>query len=57
MGEFSADESAHELTLDVAETGEMREMHSGGVVVLRCVFGLDGRACPGGLTVLDKARR
>lgn len=41
MGEFSA-ENAHELVVDVAETGERRDTHSGGVVVLRCTVGLDG---------------
>lgn len=35
MGEFKA-EMAQESTVDVAETGERREIHSGGVVVLRC---------------------
>lgn len=41
MGEFSA-ETAHELAVDVSETGESRDTHSGGVVVLRCTVGLDG---------------
>ena len=56
MGEFRA-EMAHELAVDVAETGESRGAHSGGVVVLRCTVGLEGFGWPGGFTGLDKARR
>lgn len=56
FGEFSA-EVAHGSTVDVAEIGEIRDRHSGGVVVLRCMVGLKGVACPGGLTVLDNALR
>lgn len=41
MGEFRA-EKAHELVVDVAETGESRGTHSGGEVVLRCTVGLEG---------------
>lgn len=43
MGEFSA-EIAHELAVEVAETGDRIGRHSGGVVVLRCTVGLDGFA-------------
>lgn len=42
--------------VETAETGERSEMHSGGTVVDRYIAGLAG-ACPGGLTVLDKALR
>lgn len=56
MGELSAD-TAHELAVEMSETGESSGIHSGGVVVLRCTVGLDGFGCPGGFTALDKARR
>ena len=39
----------------MADTGEINEMHSGGLVVLRCTDGrATERACPGGLQVLDR---
>lgn len=56
MGEFRA-ELAQEFNVDVVDTGETSETHSGGVVVLRCTAGLGGTGWPGGLQVLDKARR
>lgn len=56
IGEFRA-EWAQEFSVDVAETGESRGAHSGGEVVLRCTVDLGGTGCPGGLQVLDKARR
>ena len=49
-------ESKAEFSVEVAETGETRDIHSGGVVVLRCKGGLAGGR-PGGLHVLDNARR
>lgn len=57
MGEFRA-ELAQEFNVDVDDSGEIKGTHSGGVVVLRCAAGREcGRACPGGLQVLDNARR
>lgn len=56
IGELRA-ELAQEFRVDVAETGETRETHSGGVVVLRCTAGLCGTGRPGGLQVLERARR
>jgi hypothetical protein len=56
MGEFNA-ELAQEFRVDVADTGETSETHSGGVVVLRWTGGLVRTGCPGGLHVLDNARR
>ena len=50
-------ELGRELNIDVAEIGVRREMHSGGLVVLRDGVGLVGKACPGGLQVLERARR
>lgn len=38
IGEFKA-ELAHELMVDVVETGEISDTQSGGVVVLRCKIG------------------
>lgn len=56
MGEFNA-EWAQEFSVDVADTGETSGMQSGGVVLLRCVTDGGATGCPGGLQVLDKARR
>ena len=59
IGEFKAELLQDpKLKCEVADTGDIREMHSGGLVVLRCTGGLttDG-ACPGGLHVLDKVLR
>ena len=58
IGEFRA-ELAQELNVDVADKGENKGTHSGGVVVLRCVAGLvyGDTGWPGGLQVLDNARR
>lgn len=56
IGEFRA-ESLQEprLKCEVADTGEIKEMQSGGLVVLRSTDGRTAeRACPGGLQVLDR---
>ena len=55
-GEFWA-EVAQGSCVDVAETGEIRDTHSGGEVVLRWILGLDVDVCPGGLYVVDRALR
>lgn len=57
IGEFRAELLQEpRLKCEVAETGEIKDMHSGGLVVLRCTNGrtAEERACPGGLQVLDK---
>lgn len=57
--ELIAELTGHAIVLEAvetAETGERSEMHSGGTVVDRWIAVLGG-ACPGGLTVLDKALR
>ena len=62
IGEFVAElraQSKAELKVDVADvgdTGEISDIHSGGVVVLRWKAGLVG-TIPGGLRVLDNALR
>lgn len=55
-GEFWA-EGSHDSCVDAAETGETRDTHSGGEVVLRWILGLDVDACPGGLQVVERALR
>ena len=57
IGEFRAELLQEpRLKCEVAETGEIKDMHSGGLVVLRCTDGrtTEERVCPGGLQVLDK---
>ena len=56
MGEFTA-LLMPELKLEPSEVGEISEIHSGGLVVLLVTAGLSGRACPGGLVVVDKGLR
>ena len=57
-GEVNAEVFAHESTVEVAEIGVMVLEHSGGLVVLRWKLGLGaGRACSGGLQLLDRALR
>ena len=44
-----------ELYVGLETVGDIKEIHSGGLVVLLMTLGLDGRGCPGGLIVLDSA--
>lgn len=53
MGELTA-LLMPELKLEPSEVGEISEMYSGGLVVLLVTAGLTGRACSGGLVMVDK---
>jgi len=60
MGELTAEFKAEcrpELSVEIEDVGEIRDMHSGGLVVLRYGVGRAGGARPGGLYVFERARR